>query len=106
MNFFFGPVSDVDDEQTKIPDTYYLHQNYPNPFNPNTTISWQSPVGGHQTIKVFDVLGNEIATLVDEYKAAGRYEVEFNASRLASGIYFYQLKAGEYTAVKKMILIK
>lgn len=96
-----------------IPELFLLHQNYPNPFNPGTTISWQSPVGSHQTIKVFDVLGNEIATLVDEYKPAGRYEVEFDASHLASGIYFYKLQAvpigrqaGEYTAVKKMILIK
>jgi hypothetical protein len=98
-------VTSVDDDET-LPTEYALLQNYPNPFNPNTTISWQSPVGSHQTIKVFDVLGNEIATLVDEYKPAGRYEVEFDASRLASGIYFYQLKAGEYASVKKMILIK
>lgn len=103
---YFGPISDVNDEQTKIPDTYYLHQNYPNPFNPSTVISWQSPVGGRQTIKVYDLLGNEAATLVDDYKPAGRYEVAFNAEKLASGFYFYQLKAGEYTAVKKMILIK
>lgn len=89
---------------------YYLEQNYPNPFNPNTRISWQSPVGGHQTIKVYDVLGNQITTLVDEYKPAGRYEVEFETSsgirHLASGIYFYQLKAGEYIQTKKMILIR
>lgn len=89
-----------------IPTEYRLEQNYPNPFNPSTVISWQSPVSSQQTIKVFDVLGNEIATLVDEYKPAGKYEVEFDGSRLASGVYFYQLKAGEYTAVKKMLLIK
>jgi hypothetical protein len=99
-------VTGIDDENYILPDKYILYQSYPNPFNPSTTISWQSPVGKHQTIKVFDVLGKEIATLVDEYKPAGRYEVEFNASRLASGIYFYKLQAGEYTAVKKMILIK
>jgi hypothetical protein len=88
------------------PTTFLLFQNYPNPFNPITVISWQSPVGRHQTIKVFDVLGNEIVTLVDEYLPAGRYEIKFDASRLASGVYFYQLRAGSYTAVKKMILIK
>jgi hypothetical protein len=98
-------VTGIDGEET-LPIEYALLQNYPNPFNPNTTISWQSPVGSHQTIKVFDVLGNEVATLVDEYKLAGRYEVEFNAEKLASGIYFYKLQAGDYTAVKKMILIK
>ncbi len=59
----------------------YLHQNYPNPFNPSTKISWQSPVGSWQTLKVYDVLGNEVATLVNEYRNAGSYEVEFNASK-------------------------
>ena len=91
--------------------TYKLEQNYPNPFNPSTKISWQSPVGSQQTIKVFDVLGNEVATLVNEYKPAGKYEVEFSiysavGRNLSSGVYFYQLRAGEYTTVKKMLLIK
>ena len=85
---------------------YNLSQNYPNPFNPSTKISWQSPVAGHQTLKVYDVLGNEVATLVNEYRNAGSYEVDFNASSLSSGIYFYQLRAGSYTQTKKMILIK
>ena len=102
---FNGIAVGVDDEEI-LPTEFALEQNYPNPFNPGTKISWQSPVGSQQTIKVFDVLGNEIATLVDEYKPAGRYEVEFNASTLPSGVYFYQLKAGEYTAVKKMLLLK
>jgi len=98
-------VTGIDGEET-LPTEFTLDQNYPNPFNPSTTISWQSPVGSHQTIKVFDILGNEIATLVDEYKPAGRYEVEFNAERLVSGIYFYQLKAGEFLQTRKMLLIK
>jgi len=98
-------VTSVDNEPTQ-PTEFILEQNYPNPFNPSTKISWQSPVGSQQILKVFDVLGNEIATLVDEYKPAGSYEVEFDGSRLASGIYFYKLQAGEYTAVKKMLLIK
>ena len=88
------------------PTTYYLFQNYPNPFNPSTKISWQSPVGSWQTLKVYDVLGNEVAKLVDEYKSAGSYEVEFNAAYLSSGIYFYQLRAGSYIDTKKMILLK
>ncbi|QQS38334.1 MAG: T9SS type A sorting domain-containing protein [Ignavibacteriales bacterium] len=89
-----------------IPFKYELSQNYPNPFNPTTTISWQSPVGSHQTIKVYDVLGNEVATLVNEYKEAGSYEVEFDGSSLASGMYIYKLSSGGFTSSKKMILIK
>ncbi|MBK7499710.1 MAG: hypothetical protein IPI19_11545 [Ignavibacteriales bacterium] len=71
-------VTDIEEHyESMIPSSCILYQNYPNPFNPSTKISWHSPVGSHQTLKVFDVLGNEIATLVDEYKSAGRYEVEF-----------------------------
>ncbi|MCJ7552803.1 MAG: T9SS type A sorting domain-containing protein [Ignavibacteriaceae bacterium] len=89
-----------------IPDSYKAFQNYPNPFNPSTRISWQSPVGSWQTLKIYDVLGNEVVTLVDEYKSAGRYEVEFDASNLSSGIYFYKLRAGSFVETKKMILLK
>jgi hypothetical protein len=107
-------VSGVEDE-TPLPTEFALEQNYPNPFNPNTVISYQLPVGGNVTLKLYDILGNNIVTLVDEFKPAGRYEVEFNTSShsglsgikgMASGVYFYQLLAGEYTAVKKMILLK
>ncbi len=96
---------DVEDETT-LPTEFALEQNYPNPFNPSTKISWQSPVGSQQTLKIYDVLGNEITTLIDEYKPAGRYELEFNAVSLPSGVYFYQLKAGDYIDTKKMILLK
>jgi hypothetical protein len=85
---------------------FHLSQNYPNPFNPSTKISWQSPVSSHQTLKVYDVLGNEIATLVNEEKPAGNYEVEFNASMLSSGIYFYKLQAGSFVETKKIVLIR
>lgn len=85
---------------------FKLLQNYPNPFNPNTKISWQSPVGSHQTLKIYDALGKEVAILVDEEKSAGEYEIEFNASGLPSGIYFYQLKAGSFVDTGKMVLIK
>jgi hypothetical protein len=92
------------------PLTFSLEQNYPNPFNPSTKISWQSPVGSWQTLKIYEVLGNEVATLVDEYRNAGSYEVEFQSTvgslQLASGIYFYQLRAGEFVQTKKMIIIK
>ncbi len=89
-----------------IPDKFLLSQNYPNPFNPGTKISWQSPVSGQTTLKVYDLLGNEVAKLVDEYKAAGNYEVEFNAGNLASGVYFYKLTTGSLAQVKKMIISK
>jgi len=92
---------------------YSLLQNYPNPFNPSTIISWQSPVGSWQNLKVYDVLGNEIATLVDEEKPAGNYKVEWNAAGFPSGVYFYQLKtvpngrqAEGYVETKKMLLLK
>lgn len=93
-------------EKDLIAAGFQLRQNYPNPFNPSTKISWQSPVSGHQVLKVFDVLGNEIATLVDEYKSAGNYEVELDALQLASGVYMYKLTSGSFVETKKMILLR
>jgi len=83
-----------------------VEQNYPNPFNPITTIKYQIPEMSSVTLKVFDVLGNEIAVLVNEEKTVGNHQVEFEASSLSSGIYFYQLKAGEFIETKKMLLLK
>ncbi len=88
------------------PIDFSLFQNYPNPFNPSTVINYRLPVSGNTTLKVFDALGNEVATLVDGYKPAGSYEVEFNASSLSSGMYLYKLQVGEFNAVKKLILLK
>jgi hypothetical protein len=102
----FDILSDVQSENTLFVNKFMLEQNYPNPFNPSTVISYQLPVTNNVTLKVFDVLGNEIATLVNEEKTAGEYEVEFNAMGLPSGIYFYQLKAGDFIQTKKMILLK
>ncbi len=86
---------------------YSLQQNYPNPFNPTTTIKYSIPTGNNfVSLKVYDILGNEVATLINEGKPAGEYKVNFNASKLASGIYFYQLKAGTFVRTKKMILLK
>ena len=92
---------------------FYLYQNYPNPFNPSTTIRYQIPEAGLVSIKIFDILGREIKTLVNEFKPAGRYEVEFDAANYASSVYFYQIKAlpiggqaGDYFTTKKMTLIK
>ena len=89
-----------------LPKEFDLSQNYPNPFNPTTTIKWQAPVSGFQTLKVYDVLGNEVATLVNEYREAGSYEVEFSANNFSSGVYYYQLKAGSFTQTRKMALVK
>lgn len=85
---------------------FSLSQNYPNPFNPATMIRYSSPVSSRVTLKVFDILGNEVATLVDEEKQPGNYEVEFNAAKLPSGIYFYQLRTGSFADTKKMIFLK
>ena len=89
---------------------FTLSQNYPNPFNPSTKIRWQCPIATHQTLKVYDILGNEVATLVDEYKPAGIYEVDFNTASigegLASGIYIYRLQTSEFTETRKMVLLR
>ncbi len=100
-------VTEVDDDKNKvIPEMYKLSQNYPNPFNPNTTIKYQISEISSVSIKVYDVLGNEIEILVNEEKAAGNYEVELDASTLSSGIYFYRLQAGSFVETKKMVLMK
>ena len=98
--------SKVIDLEYGMPDKYSLSQNYPNPFNPTTKISWQSPVSSRQVLKIFDVLGRAVATLVNEYKPAGKYEINFDASNFPSGIYFYKLQSGNFAEVKKMILLK
>jgi hypothetical protein len=93
-------------ENILSPIFFSLLQNYPNPFNPTTTIKFQIPELNFVTLKVFDVLGNEIATLVNEEKPMGIYEVEFDGKGLPSGIYFYQLQASNFVETKKMILLK
>jgi hypothetical protein len=98
--------STLDIKNDKILSSYHLYQNYPNPFYPSTKISWQSPVSSLQTLKVFDVLGKEVASLVDEEKPAGTYDLIWNASNLPSGVYFYQLKTGDFINTKKMLLLK
>jgi hypothetical protein len=97
------------DNQTlssEIPNSISLSQNYPNPFNPSTTIRYSIPISEFVTLKIYDVLGNEIVILVNEDKPAGSYEVEFDAAVLVSGIYFYKLQAGNFIEMKKMILMK
>ncbi len=98
---------DVDDG-IEMPIQFVLEQNYPNPFNPSTKIRYVIPneVRNLTTLKIYDVLGNEVATLVNDYREAGSYEIEFDASALTSGVYFYKLTSGKFSDVKKMILIR
>jgi hypothetical protein len=85
---------------------YSLEQNYPNPFNPETVIKYSIPNSGRVVIKIFNVLGKELKTLVNEIKEAGSYEITFNAEDLSSGVYFYKLESGEYLKIRKMILLR
>jgi len=101
-----SPLTAVEGNKNELPTDYALYQNYPNPFNPTTVISYQLPVTSFVTLKVYDLLGREMATLVNEEIPAGEYEVEFNAPNLPSGIYFYQLKAGQYSETRKMVLLR
>ena len=102
--------SDIVEVSINIPSTFTLEQNYPNPFNPVTTIKYSIPPGTKSknfvTLKVFDILGNQVETLVNKEQSPGNYEVKFNGSNLASGIYFYRLTAGSFNSVRKFILLK
>ena len=89
-----------------VPDKYSLNQNYPNPFNPSTNIRYQIATNSNVKLTVFDILGRDVATLVNEKQEAGTYEIKFDASKLSSGVYFYKLEAPGYTITKKMNLIK
>jgi hypothetical protein len=89
-----------------LPKDYTLSQNYPNPFNPSTVISYSLPSSSNVKLIVYNTLGQTIKTLESGYKTAGNYYVNFNASALPSGIYFYKLEAGQYSQIKKMMLLK
>lgn len=106
MDFVDGLITSAEQTSTLIPDRYTLSQNYPNPFNPTTKINFSIPKNGIVTLKVYDVLGKEVMTLINEQKAAGSYEVVFNAGNLASGAYFFRMQSGEFSEIKRMMLIK
>ncbi|MCX6163099.1 MAG: T9SS type A sorting domain-containing protein, partial [Ignavibacteriae bacterium] len=91
---------------TNVPKKYQLSQNYPNPFNPSTKISYSLLKKGLVSVRVFDILGKEVAQLVNEVKEAGNYMVDFNGSDLTTGVYYYRIESGEFVDVKKMMLIK
>jgi hypothetical protein len=109
VNVYFnqeGLVTGVTPISGNIPGSFELKQNFPNPFNPSTTIRFNLPKTGYVSLKVYDVLGNEISTLVNEELTANSYEISLNAAGLASGVYFYKFVSGEFIDVKKMMLIK
>jgi hypothetical protein len=90
----------------QVPNNYSLSQNYPNPFNPTTTINFSIPNSSNVSLKIYDILGNQVMTVVNEFKQAGNYSVNFDASRLSSGVYFYTITAGSFKDTKKMMLTK
>jgi hypothetical protein len=90
----------------KIPSEFSLQQNYPNPFNPSTKVKYEIPERSFVTLKVYDVLGKEVATLVNDEKPAGVFEFEFNGAGLTSGIYFYKLQVGDFVETRKMVLLR
>jgi endo-1,4-beta-xylanase len=102
----FAPITGVTNDETMLPQKFVLNQNYPNPFNPSTVISYQLPVSSKVTLKVYDMLGKEVTTLVDTKQAAGTYKKEWNAAKLASGVYFYRIQTETFTSTKKLILMK
>ena len=98
--------SDIVVLKSNLGKKYVLAQNYQNPFNPTTVISYSIPNASHVSIKVFDVLGNTIATLIDKNQEIGSYKVSFDATKLSNGVYFYKINAGQFTSTKKMLLLK
>ncbi|MFQ5709534.1 MAG: T9SS type A sorting domain-containing protein, partial [bacterium] len=101
-----GTIVSVEQIVDTVPTTFDLKQNYPNPFNPSTTIEFDLRQTGHVTLSIYNLLGQKVATLVDEQLTPGSYKTTFDASRLTSGVYFYTLKAGSFRATKKMVLTK
>lgn len=104
-NIQYSTVTSVNDSKSQ-PIEFTLNQNYPNPFNPSTAINYSIPKSGFVTLKIYDMLGNEVAVLVNGEKQAGTYDITFNSGNLSSGVYFYRITAGEFSVTKKMIVLK
>jgi hypothetical protein len=101
--FEYSPIVEA---EASAPKTFALEQNYPNPFNPSTIISYQLPINSEVKLVIYDMLGREVQTLVNTRQSAGRYQAQFNAASLSSGLYFYRLQAGAFSETKKMLLVK
>jgi len=101
-----GIATGIDDKDISLPSRFELSQNYPNPFNPMTTIHFNLPAKHHVKLEVYDVIGRKVSTLVNEFREAGEHSVTFDASDLSTGIYFYRIRAGKFTEMKKMIFMK
>jgi len=97
---------DIGEDGGNYPKEFALGQNYPNPFNPSTTFKYEIPKESYITLKVYDILGREVTTLVNEQQRAGYYEIDWNAVNNSSGVYFYKIQAGDYVDTKKMILLR
>jgi hypothetical protein len=106
MKYFRGDLIKVDNISSEVPGNYALYQNYPNPFNPSTVIRFDVLKAGNVKITVYDVLGKQAVVLLNNYMRTGTYEVSFTSYTLSSGIYFYEMSAGDFRDVKKMLLIK
>ena len=99
-------ITDVKVEEGYVPESFSLQQNYPNPFNPSTKITFSVPQSGFTTLSVYNLLGEKVATLLSQELSAGKYTIDFNASNLSTGVYFYNLDSGDFSAIKKMIILK
>jgi PKD repeat protein len=105
-NVIITPRTSVEEFENGVPTAFMLSQNYPNPFNPSTTIQYALPKAGYVTMKVYNLVGNEIETLVSEKQPAGEYAIRWNPVGLPSGVYFYRLQAGEFVATRKLVLMR
>jgi hypothetical protein len=103
---YASTATGITGKENPLPHEYQLFQNYPNPFNPTTTISYSLPKEGNVKLMLYNAIGSKVATIVNEYKPAGNYSVQFNGNNLASGIYLYRLESGNYSSTKKFILMK
>jgi hypothetical protein len=100
------PIVGVSERTGILPSKPKLYANYPNPFNPMTTLKYDLSAKGHVRLSVFNILGQEVAVLLDAQKEAGSYSIQFNAAQIASGVYFYRMEAGSYAETRKMLLLK
>jgi hypothetical protein len=104
--YFWKASTDITEIDNAVPLDFALEQNYPNPFNPSTTIRFSLPLANQVQLKVYNMLGQEVATVLNEFKNAGSYEVTFDAADLPSGVYVYAITAGSFKSVQKMVLMK